>query len=309
MKIFTHEESIPEEYQNAVFTIGNFDGMHKGHISLISKAIESAKDQNKPVAILTFEPHPRSIFQPNESAFRITPKDLKREKIEETGVDFLVELDFTRELAQKSADAFVQEILINQLKASHIFIGEDFQFGLNRTGSADTIRTHGIEVTTIEIIEDKNEQKHSASNVRSYLRRGMIEEANNILGWEWDIRGEVIHGDKRGREMGFPTANVALGETIHPAFGVYATMVCIDGETIWRPAATNIGIRPMFETPQALVESYIFDFGEEIYGKQIHVRPIEKIRGEARFNSLDELIVQIDQDCNKIKDILGTHKK
>lgn len=305
MKIFTHEHPIPDDFKHAVVAIGNFDGMHQGHRVLIDQASQLAKEQNVPLGILTFEPHPRCIFQPNESPFRITPPSVKQEKIAETNVDFLVEINFTREFAQKSAEDFVKDVLINQLNAKHVFIGTDFHFGQNRLGSADTIRDHGLDVHSMIIVEDEHKQKYSASHVRSHLRRGMIAEANAILGWDWEIRGTVIHGDKRGREMGYPTANVSLGETLHPAFGVYATFVQIEGEDIWRPAATNIGIRPMFETQDALIESFILDFDGDLYDKVLRIRPVQKVRDEARFNSLDELILQIDKDCTTIRKLLN----
>ena len=305
MKIFTHKHPIPDNFKHAVVAIGNFDGMHQGHRTLIDQAAQLAKKQNVPLGILTFEPHPRCVFQPHESPFRITPPSVKQEKIAETDVDFLVEINFTREFAQKSADDFVKDVLIKQLDAKHIFIGTDFHFGQNRLGSANTIKNHGLDVQSVIIVEDEHKQKYSASRVRSHLRRGMIAEANTILGWNWEIRGTVIHGDKRGREMGYPTANVSLGKTLHPAFGVYATFVQIEGEDIWRPAATNIGIRPMFETQDALIESFILDFDGDLYDKILRIRPVQKIRDEARFNSLDELILQIDKDCTTIRKLLN----
>ncbi len=307
MKIVTHTQPIPDSLRGAVLVIGNFDGMHKGHRALITQALSFAHKHALPVGILTFEPHPRQVFQPHDVSFRITPRGLKREKIAETGVDFLIEIDFTRDFAQKSAEAFITDILIQHIGVDHIFIGQDFRFGQNRTGSSETLRAQGVNVTSIDILKDEHAQKYSASQVRSYLRRGMITQANEILGWEWDIRGSVIHGDKRGRTLGYPTANVLLGDTIHPAFGVYATTVQIEGETQWRPAATNIGIRPMFETKEALVEAHILDFDGDLYGQTLHICPVQKIRDEARFNSLEDLVVQIEKDCVYIRECLSSY--
>jgi riboflavin kinase/FMN adenylyltransferase len=308
MDIFTDNDTISNSYKDSVIIIGNFDGMHQGHIALIKAAINDARANNKPVGLLTFEPHPRTLFQPNESPFRITPKGIKREKIENAGLDFLIELNFTRELAQKSADAFVQDILVNQIGAAHVFIGKDFRFGQNRSGSSDTIKSHGLSVTSVPIVNDAHHQKYSASQVRSNLRRGMITEANATLGWDWEVRGQVVHGDKRGREMGFPTANVPLAETLHPAFGVYATFVQIDGDDTWYPAATNIGIRPMFETDNALVEAHILNYNSDLYGKELRIRPVQKIRDEVKYTSLEALIIQIEKDCDAIKHILSLEK-
>ncbi|MER2513760.1 MAG: riboflavin kinase, partial [Nitrosomonas ureae] len=162
----------------------------------------------------------------------------------------------------------------------------------------------GIPVTSIGGIADESGQVYSSSLIRRALRQGEIAEANKMLGWEWEVRGEVVKGDQRGRELGFPTANFALGETIHPAYGVYAARVNIEGEKEWSGAAVNIGIRPMFEIPEAEVESYIFDFNREIYGKTLRVQPVQRLRSEAKFNSVDELKAQMKDDCERVRKVL-----
>jgi riboflavin kinase/FMN adenylyltransferase len=199
----------------------------------------------------------------------------------------------------------VQKILKDGLRATHVVVGEDFRFGQLRKGEAKDIEAAGIPVTSIPGVIAPGGEIYSSSLIRTALRHGEIEAANDMLGWPWEMRGTVIGGDKRGRELGYPTANFALGQTIHPAYGVYAAHVNIEGESEWYDAAINIGIRPMFEIPEAEVESYIFDFNRDIYGKTLRVQPVKRLRSEAKFNSLDELKAQIKIDCEQVLEILN----
>ena len=304
MKQFTTLTEIQEEAKGHVVVIGNFDGVHKGHQALINKGANVAKQTGKKLAILTFEPHPRVLFRPDEQPSRVTPPDLKAERMQVEGVDYLISLDFNWDFASQSADEFIAGILKTGLNASHVVIGSDFHFGQMRSGTPDMIKQAGIDVTVIEKIKSADSEIYSSSLVRQALRHGDIQRANEMLGWEWEMRGEVVKGDQRGRELGYPTANVKLGETVHPAYGVYATWARIEGEEIWRPSATNIGIRPMFEIPTAQIETFIFDFDREFYGQILHVRPVQRLRSEAKFDSLDELIQQMKKDCEKARDIL-----
>lgn len=305
MKIFQNLNEIQENAKGAVIVIGNFDGVHKGHQALISEGKKIARSLDKKLGLLTFEPHPRALFRPDDPPSRITPPALKAERLNAANVDMLFSLEFNWDFASQSAESFVQEILIDGLGAAHIVVGADFHFGQMRSGSADLIREHGLDVTSIEKITGTNGEIFSSSLIRQALRHGEIERANTILGWEWEMRGEIIKGDQRGRELGYPTANVPLGDTVHPAYGVYATMARIEGEDLWRPSATNIGIRPMFEIPTAQVETFIFDFDEDIYGKTLHVRPVQRLRSEAKFDSLDALIHQMEKDCARARAILA----
>ena len=281
--------------------------MHKGHRILLGRARTEAESLECPMAVLTFEPHPRKLFRPDDPPFRITPSILKLEKLKEAGVDFVFELGFDWDFASQSAEDFIQHILKDALGAAHVVVGYDFCFGQLRKGTPPMIKTSGIPTTILDKVCDDGDSALSSSRVRTALRHGKIDEANNILGWEWEIRGEVTKGDQRGRELGYPTANVALGDAVHPAYGVYATLVRIEGEEKWHPSATNIGIRPMFEVSTAQVESFIFNFEREIYGQTLCIRPVQKLRGEAKFNSLEELIAQMDKDCAQAKEILKTY--
>lgn len=304
MKLFTDYNAIPADFQNAVIVIGNFDGVHKGHQIVLQQGQKLAQEKGVKFGVLTFEPHPRALFRPDDPPFRITPASLKHERLAAVGVDAVFSLPFTWELASFPAEKFVGDVLVNGLKASHIVVGYDFCFGQLRKGTPDTIRDGGLSVTVVEEVFDHGVEKLSSSTIRQFLRHGKIKEANTLLGWDWEIRGTVVKGDQRGRELGYPTANVALNDTIHPSYGIYATWARIEGEDEWHPSATNIGIRPMFEVPTAQVETFIFDFDREIYGQTLHIKPVERLRGEAKFASLDELLVQMEKDCRAAREIL-----
>ncbi len=303
MTVFDLSSPVPDHAKGAVIIVGNFDAVHRGHQMLIEKARLFAKAHNLKCAVLTFEPHPRRVFRPDDPPFRVTPLAVKLERLEASGVDHVYICPFNWELAALSAGDFIQTILQDQLAPAHIFIGADFHFGQHRSGNAATLRAAGVPTTTLDLQDDGHHSVISASRVRSAIQGGHMADANELLGWDWFIEGTVEHGNKRGREIGFPTANVQLGETIHPSYGIYATMIQIGNETIWRPAATNIGIRPMFKVETGLVEAFIFDFQGDLYGQTVRVRPLRKIRDEMAFASLDDLILQMNKDCADIRKI------
>lgn len=306
MNIFDTYKDIPKEAQNSVVVIGNFDGVHRGHLALLDRAKVLAAEKNTSVSVLTFEPHPRKLFRPDNPPFRLTPPLVKAWRLETLGVESLFSIGFDWDFASQSAESFVQDILIDGLKAAHVVVGYNFRFGQLRKGEPATIEAAGIPVTVIDEVVEEGDAKISSSQIRQALRHGRINEANKLLGWNWEMRGEVVKGDQRGRELGYPTANFQLGDMVHPSYGVYAARVQIEGEDEWRSAAINIGIKPMFEVSQAEVESYIFDFDRDIYGKTIRVQPVQFLRGEAKFESVDELITQMDKDCAQARDILGS---
>lgn len=309
MDVFETISAIPNTAKGHVIAIGNFDGVHLGHRALLKTAKDMARKENLKLGVLTFEPHPRKLFSSDETPFRITPPATKHKLLKDCGVDFVVSLNFDWDFASQSAQDFVGRILKDALSPHHIFIGEDFKFGQLRKGNAQTIKDFGIGVTTLSPIGNSTQTKYSSSDIRSFIKSGDIKSANAILGWDWELSGVIFRGDRRGHELGYPTANVLMGDTIHPAYGIYATWVRIDGEHEWRMAATNIGIRPMFEVKVGQVEAHILDFEDrDIYDRVLTIRPIERLRGEAKFNSLDDLIVQMAKDCAQARDVLLASK-
>ncbi len=306
MQIYNALSNVPQDAREQYVIIGNFDGLHLGHQALIKTAKEMALRAEKKLLLLTFEPHPRHVFRPDDPPFRITPYALKARKLQEFGVDTLVSLPFDWEFASQPAEEFVEKILAEGLAAAHVVVGKDFCFGQLRKGTPETIRQGGLNVTTIAAVMREDGKKYSSSSIRQHLRIGDISKANEMLGWDWEMEGIIVKGDQRGRELGYPTANVPLGDTLHPAYGIYACFVRIEGEAEWWPSATNIGIRPMFELDIGQVEAHILNgFDRDIYGRRLHIRPVKRLRGEAKFDSLDNLIVQMEKDCAQVLDILS----
>lgn len=304
MQIYKSLNSFSHQYQGSVLVIGNFDGIHKGHKALIQKAAEAAHEKNRPAGLLTFEPHPRELFRPDDPPFRITPEKVKIRILAHSDLDFVISLPFDWDFASQSPEAFINKVLDNALAPERIIIGKDFRFGQMRKGGYTNLRKAGYKTRAIDDILSENKTPYSSSRIRSLLRHGHIKHANEQLGWEWEIEGQVFKGDQRGRELGYPTANIRLDKTIHPAYGVYASRVQIEGETLWRPAATNIGIRPMYEVETGQVEAYILDFDGDLYGKTLRVKPVQLLRGEAKFDSLESLTDQMNKDCRKTREIL-----
>lgn len=306
MTIYTTLQAIPETLKNQIILIGNFDGVHRGHQKLIETANNIASKENKEIILLTFEPHPRLLFRPDDRPFRLTPPQLKFRKLKEFGIKHILALEFNWNFASQSAEDFIRLVIQQGLAAHHVIVGEDFRFGQMRKGTPSLIQETGISTTTLSPEGDPQGQKFSSSMIRQALRQGDIQTANHILGWEWEIIGTVAHGDKRGREIGYPTANVPLKDTLHPAYGIYACWAQIENTEKWWPAAVNIGIRPMFELEQGQVEAHILDgFDQDIYDLSLRIKPVMQLRGEAKFSSLDELIHQIGKDCKKTLSILS----
>ncbi len=304
MRIFESYKSLPDDAIDAVVAIGNFDGVHKGHQALLREARRIAEERQRPLAILTFEPHPRSLFRADDPPFRITPAAIKNERLAACGVDILYQIPFDWDFASQSADAFTRNVLLDGLRPAHIVVGYDFRFGQLRKGTPETLDDAGFPVTTVDAVVGDGQEAYSSSSIRTALRHAKIGEANAMLGWEWEIEGIVVEGDKRGRELGFPTANIPLGDTLHPGYGVYAAWIKTEENETLLPSATNIGIRPMFEVPTAQVEAHILDFNQEIYGQTLRIRPVKRLRGEAKFDSVEALIEQMKQDCAEARKIL-----
>lgn len=301
MDIITDLSAIADTNYGSILAIGNFDGVHKGHQAVLARVRDLAGQKGVPSAVLTFEPHPRKLFRPDDPPFRITPAPIKQRRLEQSGVEKIFSLPFDWDFASQPAEDFIRNVLLNGIKPSTVVIGGDFRFGQLRKGTPDMIEDAGLHVDLMTDV-GTDENKFSSTDIRQALRDGHIDQANDILGWDWEIEGEITRGDRRGHELGYPTANVLLGDTLHPAYGIYASLVQIEGEDIWRPAATNIGIRPMFELKVGQVEAHILDFEDrDIYGRKLRMRPVRRLRGEAKFTSLEALVEQIEEDCRQTR--------
>lgn len=291
--------------KKSVVAIGNFDGVHVGHQTLLSHARSLAEKHDLDFTVLTFSPHPRQVFQPNVAPFRISCGHVKQELFKtRIKPDHLMTLEFNDDLRLKSADEFIDDILIDKCNAAFVIVGQNFHFGHGRSGNIETLSDRKEFKTIAADLFDVGGEVVSSSRIREHLKAAEIQQANALLGWDWVIQSEVVHGDKRGREIGYPTANMHFGDTLVPSHGVYAVKVKIEGSNEWINGAANIGIRPMFETAMPMIETYIFDFDGDLYGQQLQIKPIQKIRDEMKFDDLDTLIEQIDEDCVLIKNIL-----
>lgn len=288
----------------SVVAIGNFDGVHKGHEALVAFAKNLALSANLPLKILTFEPHPRQFFKPDAAPFRLTPEHVKERRLKDLGADSVEVLVFNDIMAKLTAAMFVDMVLVDLMSAAHVVVGCDFHFGHNRQGTIETLKSDARFHTHALELEEAEAAPVSSTRVREALQNGDIEAANALLGWEWEIEGEVVHGDKRGRELGYPTANIPLNETLCPSHGIYAVRVNI-GDGLWRGGAASIGLRPMFAVSAPLLEVFLLDFDGDLYGRTLRVRPVRKLRDEAKFASLADLKAAMAQDIAQTRKILA----
>ena len=293
--------------KKSVVAIGNFDGVHLGHQDVLRHARMLADKGGYEFCALTFSPHPRQVFQPNIAPFRLSPDAVKQDLFNAlVKPDRYEVLDFTTDFQHQSASAFIDSILIERLNAAIVIVGRDFHFGYKRSGNLQTLLDRPEFKTVSADLIEIGGAVVSSTRVRAHLKAAEIEQANALMGWEWYIQSEVVHGDKRGRELGYPTANMHFGETLVPAHGIYAVKIQIEGSNEWLHGAANIGIRPMFELREGRVEAHLLDFPErDLYGKTLRLRPAARLRSEAKFSSLKALIAQMDEDCMQAREILS----
>lgn len=299
---------LPAEQRGTAAAVGAFDGVHRGHQAVIGAAREVADRLSAPLAVVTFEPHPRRWFQPEAAPFRLMTTGQMARALEVQGVERLHLLPFDAEMAAMSDEAFARDVLADGLGLRHAAVGFDFTYGKGRTGSPEALtrigRELGFSVSITGRVDDRSGLKLSSSAVREALAAGDMARATRILGRPFAIEGEVIHGDKRGRTIGVPTANVRMGDYMRPAYGVFATRTRLaDGRVI--DGVANLGVRPMFETPEPLLEVWLFDFSGDLYGQVVETQLIARLRGEMRFDGLDALKVQIDADAKAARAALA----
>ncbi|KJS38297.1 MAG: riboflavin kinase [Rhodospirillaceae bacterium BRH_c57] len=311
MRIFRHYDEIPSAFRSSVVALGNFDGVHRGHRAVIAQAMLRAAQDGVPVGVMTFEPHPRRVFQPHLPPFTLTPFRTKARYMEVLDIDFLYVQHFDMEFAAKTAAEFVGEVLVDGLGVSHVVVGADYHFGHKRGGTVDYLNQRslalGYGVTSVEAVRDESGEILSSTRVRDALTAGNPQEATRVLGRPWEVEGRVEQGDQRGRTIGFPTANVALGDYLRPAAGVYAVRAGVDQglDTQWRDGVANFGRRPTFNKTDELLEVHLFDFDGDLYGEHLRVQMIDFLRPERRFTGLDALKAQIITDAEDARRLLA----
>ena len=310
MQIYRDFKGLPADLQGSAIAIGNFDGVHRGHQAVINAAGRLARADQRPWAVLTLEPHPRQIFQPDTEPFRLTPGPAKEHLIAELGVDHLIVLTFDREFSQREAEGFVTDILIGACGAHHVVSGYDFAFGQGRKGNCELLLKMGQDLgfgfTAVQAVQDELGGVYSSTRIRECLVAADPKGAAQILSRSFEIEGIVEKGDARGRQIGFPTANVALGDYLRPAQGVYAVKVGIytGSETVWHNGVANLGSRPTFDGKSVLLEAHVFNFEGDLYGQTLRVALIDYVRAEKKFDGIDSLKAQIVADSERAKEIL-----
>jgi len=313
MRVLSDVDNVPADLRGGVVLLGNFDGVHRGHQAVIGYGTELAQPELLPVVVVTFEPHPRSLFRPDDPPFRLTPARNKRHHIEALEVDGLVELVFDKAFSHIDAQSFVRSILVEGLGARHVVIGHDFRFGHKRQGTSELLKdmgaTAGFSVAVLDPVASADSEVYSSTRIRDYLRAGKPGHAAALLGRPFEIEATVLEGDKRGRTIGFPTANVGLGDYLRPAYGVYAVRAGLEdgnGDIHWRDGIANLGKRPTVDGATELFEVHLFEFDADIYGRILRAALVEYIRGEQKFDGLDALKEQITHDCLVAHRILST---
>ncbi len=306
MQIYQHWQGLGRQARGASVAMGNFDGVHLGHRAVIDLARNDA-----PLGIVTFEPHPREYFAPASAPFRLMNAEARANRLAKLGVQHLYELPFDATLAGLTPAAFVRDVLADGLGVSHVVVGADFCFGKGRTGGARDLQTlgvtHGFGVTIADMVQADG-QEVSSTAIRTALTDGRPQDAAAMLGHWHRIEGAVLHGEKRGRELGYPTANMSLAGLHPPRFGVYAVKV----DVLTGPqagsygGAASLGVRPMFGENLPNLETYIFDFIGDLYGQHLSVAFVEYLRPELKFDGLPALMRQMDTDCIRARGILAS---
>ena len=306
MAVFAEYRGLPQSARGASIALGNFDGLHAGHKAVMEAARLAGHGK---FSVATFEPPPRAYFRPGDPPFRIFRPERRNAAILAAGASTVFELPFNGEMAAMTDEGFVRSVLVDGLGASHISVGFDFRFGRGRMGHAQRLsslgRALGFGVTIVEEVEGRG-AKASSTAIRQALMAGEPDLAAEMLGSPWTADGTVESGEQNGRKLGFPTANLQLGELIHPRHGVYAVRARIEGEADWRAGVANFGRTPTTGLRDPLLETHIFDFKGDIYGKRLEVQLVAYLRPEKRFDSLDLMVAQMHIDSAEARAILAT---
>ena len=299
--------AVPERLRGGIVALGNFDGFHEGHQAVVGRAVARARTEGRPALVATFDPHPVRHFRPDAPPFRLTSLDQRQRLFAAAGADAMIVFHFGAELAATSAEDFVAQRLVGLIGAAGVVTGEDFTFGRGRGGNVEVLKrlgeAHGLSVDSVgPVVEDG--EPVSSSRIREALMAGDCDTAARLLTRPFAIEGVVEHGDKRGRALGYPTANISLGSYLRPRFGVYAVRGRLPGGRVLEGAA-NLGIRPTFDPPRELLEPFFFDFDGDLYGQTVEVELIAFLRPEAKFDSIEALKDRMAADCAEARRALG----
>ncbi|MBB4265111.1 bifunctional riboflavin kinase/FAD synthetase [Roseospira visakhapatnamensis] len=319
MRILRHHDEVPPDCRGGAVALGNFDGVHRGHQAVIGTARDIARGgtgggdgpQAMPMGVMTFDPHPRRLFQPDAPPFALSALRTKARRVEDLGAQFLYVQHFDHTFASHPAEWFVETVLARNLGVRHVVIGKDYRFGRGRRGDADLMRTMaadlGFGVTTVPAVTDTDGRVLSSTRAREALVAGRPDEAADVLGQPWEVEARVEHGDARGRTIGFPTANLRLGDYLRPALGVYAARAGVDAgsETVWHDAVANYGRRPTFDATDPLLEVHLFGFDGDLYNQHLRVRLVAFLRPERKFDGLEALKAQIGADADAARRLLS----
>lgn len=302
-------ERLPAHLRGGVIAIGNFDGVHRGHQSVLNRALEISRQRGIPALVLTFEPHPRTVFRPDQPVFRLTPAPLKARILEAIGFNAVIEYPFDREFSQRSADDFIHSILKDWLGASEVVTGFNFHFGRGREGGPaflmDAGQKYGFGVTLIDAFRDENTDVVSSSHIRELLKDGNVSEAAAMLGYHYTVEAEVIGGEKLGRQLGFPTANMQLPAEADLRAGIYAVRFRRADGTL-HDGVASYGRRPtVIDNGAPLLETYVFDFSGDLYGQTCSVSFFGHLRPELKFDGLDPLVEQMSRDKEEARALLA----
>ncbi|MGS0673567.1 bifunctional riboflavin kinase/FAD synthetase [Shewanella sp. 30m-9] len=308
MELIRGIHNILPKHRGCVLSIGNFDGVHRGHAEVINRLVKKAEQLGLPAAVMTFEPQPRELFQGENAPARLS---LLRDKIvllDELKIDRLLCVNFNKKFSSYSAEDFIEQLLVKALGVKYLVVGDDFCFGKQRKGNFEMLRKAGekfgfVVVSTQSFI--LGDKRVSSTEIRQQLAKGNLEQARRLLGHPFTLSGKVAHGEKIGRTIGFPTANIALKRKVTPVRGVFAVKVYWDNSDIYEGVA-NVGFRPTVNGQVCQLEVHLFDFDGDLYGKAVEVELVAKIRDEQPFGSLDALKKQIKDDANRAKALLGS---
>jgi riboflavin kinase/FMN adenylyltransferase len=307
MKRLIHDQPFPGNLRGAIIALGNFDGFHLGHQAVVGRAVQRGAHERRPVIVATFDPHPVRHFRPDTPPFRLTTLDQRERMFAAAGADAMLVFNFGTELANTTAEDFVATLLAEKFGAAGVVTGEDFTFGKGRGGNAVVLKelgaVHGIAAETVAPVLLDGE-RISSGRVREALQAGDPGTAIHLLTRPFAVEGEVIRGDGRGKDLGWPTANMELGNYLRPAYGIYAVRVHLDDGSE-HDGVASLGIRPMFDPPQELLEAVLFDFDGDLYGRKIEVALHHYLRPEAKFDSLEALTAQMDEDAEEARQILS----